>query len=262
MKILNTTLQDLARHFDADFLEHSIECNSENSLLYHLTYGETEIDVEPLLPYIKKKSTVAELFAGAGVESYELSAQRPEAKFYCLDLVKPFKQLKAKNVVHLEQDVLCSFTKQIEKADLIFIGGANASLACMSTLPQIEKLFKNVHNNLSKKGVFACSSYAPEYTYSTWVTHYETYQVQFYKEFIGFTVKIFHLHYYDDTTGCMNIFHLLNLYDKKGVKQLSIHNTEPYKSYPYSQKVVLDIADGCGFKFEKNIGQYNIFKKQ
>lgn len=244
-----------------------IKENSENSTLYSLVYGESEAQIEDLEAVIDKKTKqVYELFGGNGLESNLLADKYPKITFSYFDIEKSVNSLRRRNnafflkrnVFHLALDE--DFQ---ESADLVFVGGANASLCCCYDLLQIEDTFRSAYACLKQGGTFMAAFFTEEGEENNYTFSHDEGRIKYHKKYRGRKYESFCMYPYIRKDSLHQYFHLLALYNKKGDEVETVYyntcNFE-YRSWPAS--ILIEVASAVGFSPDcKFRGRYLEFKK-
>jgi len=271
MKVSLKTLVELSALFTNSFVEvyhknvNWEEMNGENSLLYSLVYGESPEQIGAIVPYIKNRDgfKCVEFFAGNGFESYLLAKKFPKVQFSCLDLVSSVNGLKRlSNVKHYRCDVLAkSMLDEVGLVDLIFVGGANASLCCLKTTNELDQMFKSMHLKTKKNATVVVSFFTDEEESSAYSSHYSVEEILYHGIYKGYTLENFTLYPYNVLDSSQQYLHLCALKNKKGIVERYLYNSEGYIYYSHTASVIKEIAEKNGFIFDKKVDRYLVFKK-
>jgi myosin-crossreactive antigen len=236
---------------------------SNYTQVYELTYNQLPPKTAPIIEFMQEHELIEgkkimEIMSGNGFETKHIRNTLPENNYVCSDINDYSAQTEGLTFHQIDcTDKNYSVgDKHSNLYDLVFIGGANASMCMLKNLQEIIGLSIFLKNTIKKEG-FAILSYFEEHFFQTNFTiDYSVSIIHDFKDpsknglyahwFCGMKRDLetqFH-HYYD----LVAVSPSLEL--KKSTKYTEIfYNTEPFTARSWQTAIVMEIMENAGFKY-------------
>lgn len=230
--------------------------------VYKLTYNQCEPKVEDLIEFIQEHSLtnnkqVMEIMAGNGFETKHIATRFPNNTYICSDIIDYFEPLEG--LIYQKIDCTNTNYKHVVQQDLIFIGGANASMCMLKSLKEVLRLSAFLQTNI-KLGGFAVLSYFEEnYTSTNFSIDYSVDQIKNYhqEQYNGLYTHWFSAVKYDVETQLHHYYDLAAVTADDELSPSSkyleiVYNKEPFIARSWQTAIVMEIMKQAGFEYIGN----------
>ena len=236
---------------------------SNYAQVYELTYNQLPPKSEPIIEFMQEhelihEKKIMEIMAGNGFETKHIRNALPDNHYVCSDLTDytgsnegiTFHQIDCTDPNYSVGD------KQSDLYDLVFIGGANASMCMLTSLQEIIGLSKFLKNTIKNDG-FAILSYFEENFFQTNFTI--DYSVSITHDFKDENKNGLYAHWFSGMKRDLET-QLHHYYDlvavspspelKEGIEYSEIYyNKEPFTARSWQTAIVMEIMENAGFKY-------------
>ncbi len=227
--------------------------------VYELTYNQCEPKIEDLVDFIQDNQLshsmqIMEIMAGNGFETRHIAAKFPQNTYVCSDILDYFTPLEGLTY----QKIDCTNTqyKHPIQQDLIFIGGANASMCMLTSLEELLRLCDFLQTNI-KLGGFAILSYFEEnYSSTNFSIDYSVHQLANYHltHYNGLYAHWFSAVKYDVETQLHHYYDLVAVSSDDELTSASnylevAYNEAPFIARSWQTAIVMETMIKAGFEY-------------
>jgi hypothetical protein len=253
--------------------------------LYQLTYNQQEGQIEPIVDFMKANNLVRgnrimEIMAGNGFETLLIKRKIRGNKYFCSDILDYFEPIEGIEYAKID----CTdmdyrhFTKDrmgndfIDPFNMIFIGGANASMCMLTELEQVMKLAMFLQHNVVSGGFAALSYFESADDEDNFNIDYTVTPIEFYsKKLDGQYAHWFGGMRRDTATQLHHYFNMVAVtkdavLTPKTKYTKVIHGDSPFIARNWQTAIVVEVMKLAGFeyvgaKFEDLNTRFMPFKK-
>ena len=210
--------------------------------VYNLTYNQSEPKADDL---------------GDGFETKHIATHFPGNTYLCSDIFDYFEPLKVLSY----QKIDCTNTKYKHpiQQDLIFIGGANASMCMLTSLKEILRLSTFLQTNIKSNGFAVLSYFEENYTSTNFSIDYSVDQIKNYhiEQYNGLYTHWFSAVKYDVETQLHHYYDLVAVTADDELSTTSkylevVYNKKPFIARSWQTAIVMEIMDNAGFEYVGN----------
>lgn len=227
--------------------------------IYTLTYNQCEPRVDDLIDFIQDHNLsdnkqIMEIMAGNGFETKHIAAQFPNNTYICSDIADYFECFENLNY----QKIDCTNTKYVHpiQQDLIFIGGANASMCMLTSLKEIFRLCTFLQKNIKLGGFGILSYFEENYSSTNFSIDYSVDCIKNYhiKSYNGLYTHWFSAVKYDVETQLHHYYDLAAVTADDELTTSSqylevVYNKEPFIARSWQTAIVMEIMTQAGFEY-------------
>jgi len=236
---------------------------SNYAQVYELTYNQLPSKTAPIIEFMQEHELmdgkkIMEIMAGNGFETKHIKNTLPGNHYECSDITDYSAQTEGITFHKID----CTDknykvgNKQSDLYDMVFIGGANASMCMLTSLQEVIGLSKFLKNNIKNDG-FAILSYFEEHFFQTNFTI--DYSVSITHDFKDESKNGLYAHWFsglkrDLETQLHHYYDLVAVSPSpelaKGIQYTEIfYNKEPFTARSWQTAIVMEIMENAGFKY-------------
>lgn len=231
-------------------------------LVYQLTYNQADPKVDELVYFMADHNliegqNIMEIMAGNGFESKFLKDTFPKNKYNCIDKATYF--LPIDGLSYDKADCTDVAYQHPIQQDLIFIGGANASMCMLLTLKDLLNLSTFLQNN-TKLGGYAVLSYFEEsYNETNFVVDYSVKEIKNHENasWNGLYAHWFSVAKRDVEAQLQSYYDLVAVsadaeLTKNSQYQKILFQDEPFIARNWQTAIVMEVMQNAGFIYVGN----------
>ncbi len=230
--------------------------------VYQLTYNQCEPKVEDLIDFIKdnhltQNKQIMEIMAGNGFETKHITTQFPYNTYICSDILDYFGPLEG--LTYQKIDCTDINYKHPVQQDLIFIGGANASMCMLTSLREVLRLSAFLQTNTKLHGFVILSYFEENYMATNFSIDYSVDQLKNYhvKQYNGLYAHWFSAVKYDVETQLHHYYDLVAVTADDELTTTSkylevVYSKAPFIARSWQTSIVMEIMVNAGFEYVGN----------
>ncbi|PTR01495.1 hypothetical protein C8P68_101729 [Mucilaginibacter yixingensis] len=241
-------------------------CNQANAKphydsVYRLTYNQADPKVEDLILLMQDHDLasgkkIMEIMAGNGFESQVLKNAFPGNEYTCLDHSAYFSPISG--LAYCTADCTDASYKHPDQQDLVFIGGANASMCMLLTLKELLRLAVFLQHNVRLGGIAVLSYFEENCNATNFIIDYSVKEIK--NDYEGYNGLYAHwfsavkcdvetqLHHYYDLVAVSGDDELTT---GSTYKEISYHD-RPFITRSWQSAIVTEVMNAAGFKYVGN----------
>lgn len=234
--------------------------------LYQLTYNQQDAEIEPIVDFLKERrwtkgKDIMEIMAGNGFESAELRKIIPGNTYFASDIITYFDKIRG---IKYRSADCTDITYNVSPAsgepyrsqqyDMVFIGGANASMCMLYTLKEIMRLAIFMQHTVKLNGYAVLSYFEEGFDTSSAFVVYSSQKVEMFKKYNGKYAHWFNVIRRDADKQYHQYYNLVGVTTDKEITEktkfdTALFNSEIFTARSWQSAVVLEIMEEAGFEF-------------